>query len=217
MEVLTDKTAPGRQRLRRDSKEYHDREAQIKQWYPLIYHVLTTRFSHLYGSTWDEAKQAGAIGLWHACINYNKNKKQSNGADFKTYAYRCIWGSIRRALQPSAIARLTVNLDGDMDTFVTPDKPRNEYGEAMMRWLREHHQKDQRLYAVYCCVHGETLKKISGDLDISHEWARQLYKKGLELIKDVYPNSPLPSTEETPYGPQTSKNKKQQRLHPTGS
>ena len=142
--------------------------------------------------TYEEALQAGRIGLWRAILNYDPMR----GTAFSTYAWVAIRRHIRRAIAgtagdsryqlvscPHGLAELSSRgLAEDLDESVEQTLIR----EALLALLS---QLPHRLRLVIVARYGldghppHTLRQLGAQLGLSHERIRQLQQDALAWLR----------------------------------
>lgn len=150
--------------------------------------------------TYEEALQAGRIGLWRAILKYDPTR----GAAFSTYAWVAIRRHIRRAaaraagdsryqlvsyphgLAESSRGRLAEDLDGSVEQALIR--------EALFALLS---QLPHRLRQVIVARYGldghppRTLRRLGAQLGLSHERIRQLEQDALAWLRHPAHSLPL--------------------------
>jgi RNA polymerase sigma factor (sigma-70 family) len=150
--------------------------------------------------TYDEALQAGRIGLWRAILNYDPRR----GTAFSTYA----WVAVRRHIR-----RATARAAGDSRYQLVPyphglaEPSRGELAEDLdeiveQTLIREAlftvlSQLPHRLRQVTVARYGldghppRTLRQLGAQLGLSHERIRQLQQDALAWLRHPAHSLPL--------------------------
>jgi RNA polymerase sigma factor (sigma-70 family) len=134
--------------------------------------------------TYEEALQAGRIGLWRAVLGYDPRR----GTAFSTYAWVAIWRHMRRAAAQargeggyglvSAPRRQGVDLDEHVDRVWV-----HEALSALLSRLPD------RLRGVVVARYGldgracRSLRQLGAQLGLSHERVRQLEQEALAWLR----------------------------------
>lgn len=168
----------------------HDVEQMLRQHDGLVHAVIRRQGSGVL--TYEEALQAGQIGLWRALLGYDPER----GTAFSTYAWVTIGRHIRRA---------GAQVSGEVAGGLIPG-PRmrgpdlEQYADAV--WVQEalctllSHLPD-RLRGVLLARYGldgqppRSLRQLGAQLGLSHERVRQLEQEALAWLRQPAHSLPL--------------------------
>ena len=135
--------------------------------------------------SYEEALQAGRIGLWRAIVGYDPTR----GTTFSTYAWVAIWRQIHqraRELRPSS----EVWSQELPASWVVPDPAAQLEGEVIQGVLHDLvAQLPKRLGQVIVGRYGLgavaplTLRKLGQEMGLSGERVRQLQQEGLAWLR----------------------------------
>jgi RNA polymerase sigma factor (sigma-70 family) len=173
-----------------DRGRTHEVEQMLRQHDGLVHAVIRGQGSGVL--TYEEALQAGRIGLWRALVGYDPGR----GTTFSTYAWVAIWRHIRRAG-----AQASGELAGGLipgPQLQGPDLER--YADRI--WMHEalctllSHLPD-RLRQVLLARYGldghppRSLRQLGAQLGLSHERVRQLEQDALAWLRHPAHSLPL--------------------------
>ena len=160
----------------------HDIEQLLRQHDGLVHAVIRRHGSGVL--TYEEALQAGRIGLWRALLGYDPQRDTA----FSTYAWVAIWRHIRRA-GAQASGELTGGLI-PASQMQGPDPA--QYADRL--WVHEAlcillSRLPDRLRQVLLARYGldghppRSLRQLGAQLGLSHERVRQLEQEALAWLR----------------------------------
>jgi RNA polymerase sigma factor (sigma-70 family) len=143
--------------------------------------------------SYEEALQAGRIGLWRALLGYDPER----GTAFSTYAWIAIRRHIRRAATEIVGDAVLCFRSVPLDQAMAPSGRASERSleESLDRALVHDallalvFQLPDRLRQIIIARYGlngvppRSLRQLGGDLGLSHEWIRQLQQEALAWLR----------------------------------
>lgn len=134
--------------------------------------------------SYEEALQAGRIGLWRALLGYDA----ARGTAFSTYAWVVIRRHIRRAATQSAEDTALRAPSGSFDQVLDLDRDldRALVHDALMALLSQLPDRLQRIIIARYGLDGHpprSLRRLGAQLGLSHERIRQLQQEALAWLR----------------------------------
>jgi RNA polymerase sigma factor (sigma-70 family) len=135
--------------------------------------------------SYEEALQAGRIGLWRAIEGYDPTR----GTTFSTYAWVAIWRQIHQRVKELRAGSEVWSQELPA-SWIVPDPAEELEGEVIQRVLHELvGQLPERLGEVIVGRYGlgetppRSLRKLGQEMGLSHERVRQLQQEALAWLR----------------------------------
>lgn len=153
----------------------NEQEELFHQWTEFAWFLLWKYFPQL--ALDEDIKQEALLGLWKACMTYDKDKAQ-----FSTYAGQCILNQVRQVLRKQSYEPDTVSLStpvGDEDENLTLEGmiedpvPSIDEGHIDLKdFLRGLNERDKKL--IQLRLQGKTQKQIAQEMGLAQSYCSRL-------------------------------------------
>ena len=153
-------------------------EQLFNQWTEFAWFLLWRHFPQL--ALDEDMKQEALLGLWKACMTYDKDKSQ-----FSTYAAQCILNQVRQVLRKRSYEPDIVSLStpvGDEDENLTLEAvledpvPSIDEGYIDLKdFLRGLNERDKKL--IQLRLQGKTQKQIAQEMGLAQSYCSRLITK----------------------------------------
>jgi RNA polymerase sigma factor (sigma-70 family) len=161
----------------------------FEQWQPLVLHVASQRFRHIFGADRDDLLQEGYMALMRAIDTYDPS--HASGASFKSYAFRCIWGGMidaRKKERKYVLTQRLVNEEGRLvDVSSVGDKEMAEQRmdiKTLLKLLKGILTR-REFTAVRHHANGLPFTAIGRRMRCSGQWSHFLWKRAVKKAREV--------------------------------